>query len=205
MRPTIPFVAATCALAVAGVIAAGPSAPWLPHLDVSAIQLTTAGEDTSATLTDLLNTASTNYAEAYSVADEMVTSGLVPIGNSDLYQNEVGQAEFFAQTFGQIVADLSRDQSALDAKAGALSGLLDQFWFAPLDQEEVSFSAALLQATQALDTAVQNYDAAATPGNTLALDAAEQTINALGWEQILLDGQTNLVFEVANVFANPAF
>lgn len=199
-----PRIAAAGPLAAAAVIVLCRGALSLPDTGLPAIQLT-AGEDTSASLTDLLNTAGANYADAYNVANSMFTDDVVPVGSTGAFGLDAAQVLNVSQAFGQIVGDLARDQAALDAHAGALSGLLDQFWFAPLDQEEVSFSEAMLQGIQSLDTALQAYDVAATPANTFALDAAEQSINALNWETVALDWQTNFLFDVANFVANPGF
>lgn len=176
MQLTVPAVASGVALVAAGVIAATQP---LPDVAMPTVQLT-SGEGTADTLAELLNTASANYTDAYNVAQSMFTDGVVPTGSTADFGLAAAQEETLAQSMTEIITDLSRDQAGIDAQAGSLSGLVDQFWFAPLDQQEVTLSETMLTDIQ-------------------ALEAAEQSVNAVNWQASLMSWETGFLFDVANL------
>ncbi|WP_234812150.1 hypothetical protein [Mycolicibacter longobardus] len=123
----------------------------------------------SADSTDLLIIASTNFLDAKDIYTGIDTSEL-----SDTLLRAVESIERIPDILDRVVTlvddGLAPAQSVILAHSGSLAELIDQLFFAPLNQQWVDASESMLGATQALDSAIA--DGSVTDAMSALLEAS---------------------------------
>lgn len=149
-----PAVAAATASAAAAGSTSGSGFDGLAGVldKLFGIGATTGSAAATTNPADLLSTATTNFTDADHLLTGMDVSGV----DSQLQLPEIITAQTgMLDTVTNVLTDyVGPVESAVSADSGSLSGLVDQLFFDPLNQNWADASTALLAADQGLDTAV---------------------------------------------------
>jgi hypothetical protein len=130
----------------------GSDLGWLWGDSVSAAVAASTGTGTASSV-DWLGTAVTNFTDANELLSSIDTSEL-SAELQGLVQTMDTQTRIFDTLTQALTDEIAPAESGILAHFGSLSGLVDQLFFEPYNQQWVDASESLLSASQALDSAI---------------------------------------------------